>query len=64
MAASAPRAPSCRQRCSASVDNEARPSTSLVDDTIDVPARIFLSEVWDTVPEGSSVISQDIRISL
>ena len=51
------RGPSC--------DHQARPSTSFVDDTIDLPWRNFPEyRVRDKVPEGSTLFFGDTRISL
>jgi len=48
-----------------SCDHHARPSTSFVDDTIDLPWRNFPEyRVRDKVPEGSTLIFGDTRISL
>jgi len=49
-----------RRKC----DPQARPSTSYVDNTIDLLWRnFFKSRVWDKIPEGSTFIFGDTRIS-
>ena len=54
-----------RTRGPSSFDHQARPSTSFVDDTIDLPWRNFPEyTVRDEVPEGSTLIFGDTRISL
>jgi len=49
-------AEACRQ--------EARPSTSFVDNTIDLPAKFSKFRVWCNVPEGSILAYGDTQISL
>ena len=54
-----------RTRGPSSCDHQARPSASFVDDTIDLPWRNFPEyRVRDKVPEGSTLIFGDTRISL
>ena len=48
----------------ATTRRQARPSTSFVDNAIDLPAKYSEFRVWGKVPEGSTLIFEDIQISL